>query len=127
MTHSKNSMKNTEASTINIKDSFLFDTHIKMKQDKLFWISMRKRERLRAIERLEQSKNQAFDYMKAIESFLKKNKWKQFSYDYESEYNRRKYVHYNLSHLDIKRITDEDLKRLDEYYHHICSECIIDR
>ena len=127
MTHSKNSMKNTEASTINIKDSLLFDNHIKMKQDKLFWISMRKRERLRAIERLERSKNQAFDYMKAIKSFLEKNKWKEFKHDYENEYNRRKYVHYNLSHLDFRRITDDDLKRLDEYYHHICSECIIDR
>lgn len=98
-----------------------------MKEEKLFWIPMRKRERLRAIERLQQSTKQAFNYMKATKQFIEENKWKEFKHDYEDEYRRRKYVHYNLSHLDFKIIPDDDLNRLDDYYHNICENCIIAR
>ena len=88
---------------------------------------MSKRERMRAIERLECSKKQAYQYMTAIKQYLNENKWKEFKHDYENEYRRRKYVYEMLSHLDYKIIPNDDLNRLDEYYHNVCENCIIDR
>ena len=72
-----NTLKNFQtrfASISELNCKILFDNNIRMKTEKLFGITMRKRERLRAIERLQNSTKQAFDYMNAIKSFLEKNK-----------------------------------------------------